>query len=195
MPAAKFVAKGDWICRSRRARQIHLQEAKIISDFYSIRAIFAFVGFVNGLGAGSFPGPVLLAAFSPAPDAIQTRMRQRFPAFAGNRNGAVRFAAMRERRRDWMAARLPRTSFCRSARQMRAKERAARRKTQSKRPWAEILRCHSLCAVVSFSYAAGVCAGAVGVALASGEAPGDAMRMGVMTSPPRTPKLSVSGKR
>ena len=25
------------------------QEAKIISDFYSIRAIFAFVGFVNGL--------------------------------------------------------------------------------------------------------------------------------------------------
>ena len=68
-------------------------------------------------------------------------------------------------------------------------------KTQSKRPWAETLRCHSLCAVVSFSYAAGVCAGAVGVALASGEAPGDAMRMGVMTSPPRTPKLSVSGKR
>ena len=33
LPAAKFVAKGDWICRSRRARQIHLQEAKIASDF------------------------------------------------------------------------------------------------------------------------------------------------------------------
>ena len=51
LPAAKFVAKGDWICRSRRARQIHLQEAKIASDFYFIRAIFAFVGFVSALSA------------------------------------------------------------------------------------------------------------------------------------------------
>ena len=83
-------------------------------------------------GAGSFPGPVFARCLSPAPAAIQTRMRQRFPAFAGNRNGAVRFAAMRERRRDWMAARLLRTSFCRSARQMRAKERATRRKRKIK---------------------------------------------------------------
>ena len=36
---------------SDRRMQVQLtQEAKIISDFYSIRAIFAFVGFVNGLG-------------------------------------------------------------------------------------------------------------------------------------------------
>ena len=49
MPAAKFVAKGDWICRSRRARQIHLQEAKIASGFLYIRAIFAVVGFVSAL--------------------------------------------------------------------------------------------------------------------------------------------------
>ena len=132
MPAAKFVAKGDWICRSRRARQIHLQEAKIVSDFYSIRAIFAFMGFVNGLAGREFSRPRFARCLSPAPDAIQTRMRQRFPAFAGNRNGAVRFAAMRERRRDWMAARLPRTSLCRSARQMRAKERATRRKRKIK---------------------------------------------------------------
>ena len=35
---------------SDRRMQVQLtQEAKIISDFYSIRAIFAFVGFVNGL--------------------------------------------------------------------------------------------------------------------------------------------------
>ncbi len=73
LPAAKFVAKAflsifdrqkrspaatckplglqpcDWICRSRRARQIHLQEAKIASDFLYIRAIFAVVGFVSAL--------------------------------------------------------------------------------------------------------------------------------------------------
>ena len=42
--------------RSRRARQIHLQEAKIVSDFYSIRAIFAFVGFVSALGASQTGG-------------------------------------------------------------------------------------------------------------------------------------------
>ncbi len=53
---------------SDRRMQVQLtQEAKIISDFYSIRAIFAFVGFVNGLGAGSFPGPVLLDAFRLRP--------------------------------------------------------------------------------------------------------------------------------
>ena len=54
------------------------------------------------------------------------------------------------------------------------------------------LRCHSL-----FSYAAGVCAGAVGVTLAAG-AEGSAVSSictGVMISPPRTTKFSASGKR
>ena len=37
---------------SDRRMQVQLtQEAKIVSDFYSIRAIFAFVGFVSALTA------------------------------------------------------------------------------------------------------------------------------------------------
>ena len=190
---AALASKGVYMDVSGRRRQVQLtQEAKIVSDLSG--RFLRLWALSTVWRPGVFPAPFCSMSFACAA-ILQATMRQRSPAFAGNRNGAARFAAMRERRRDWMAARLLRTSFCRSARQMRAKERAARRKTQSKRPWAEILRCHSLCAVVSFSYAAGVCAGAVGVALASGEAPGDAMRMGVMTSPPRTPKLSVSGKR
>ena len=42
---------------SDRRMQVQLtQEAKIVSDFYSIRAIFAFVGFVSALGASQTGG-------------------------------------------------------------------------------------------------------------------------------------------
>ncbi len=42
-------------------------EAKIASDFYFIRAIFAFVGFVSALGLReAFPKPFLSVKFSRA---------------------------------------------------------------------------------------------------------------------------------
>ena len=62
-----------------------------------------------------------------------------------------------------------------------------------KRLWSEVLSA----ATAFFSYAAGVCAGAVGVTLAAG-AEGSAVSSictGVMISPPRTTKFSASGKR
>ena len=47
---SKLADKGAYTGVSDRRLQVKLtQEAKIVSDFYSIRAIFAFVGFVNGL--------------------------------------------------------------------------------------------------------------------------------------------------
>ena len=144
--------------------------------------------------AGSFPGPVLLDAFRlrrhPPGDNAPT-----FPRFRRQpeRRGALRGDAGKAKGLDGGASAAHIALPQRAANAGKRTRDAA--KAQNKRPWAETLRCHSLCAVVSFSYPAGVCAGTVGVALASGEAPGDAMRMGVMTSPPRTPKLSVSGKR
>ena len=47
---AVLASKGAYIDVSDRRMQVQLtQEAKIVSDFYSIRAIFAFVGFVSAL--------------------------------------------------------------------------------------------------------------------------------------------------
>ena len=171
------------------------QEAKIASVFLYIRAIFAFVGFVSALaGPGVFPAPFLSDVFRlrrhPPGDNAPTLPRFRRQP---ERRGALRGDAGKTKASDGGASAAYVALPQRAANAGEGSHGAA--EAQNKRPWAETLRCHSLCAVVSFSYAAGVCAGTVGVALASGEAPGDAMRMGVMTSPPRTPKLSVSGKR
>ena len=49
---SKLASKGAYIDVSDRRMQVQLTpEAKIASDFYSIRAIFAFVGFVSALNS------------------------------------------------------------------------------------------------------------------------------------------------
>ena len=49
---SKLASKGAYIDVSDRRMQVQLTpEAKIASDFYFIRAIFAFVGFVSALSA------------------------------------------------------------------------------------------------------------------------------------------------
>ena len=65
---AALASKGAYMDVSDRRMQVQLtQEAKIISDFYSIRAIFAFVGFVNGLAGREFSRPRFARCLSPAP--------------------------------------------------------------------------------------------------------------------------------